>query len=464
MQQTSTETPRPFATTAPAGSRARRAVLLAAAVAAAGAAGGAAWFALHPPAAPSATATGASPATGPVDRVANAASAALKPLGDAVEVIVHPHDTLDAIFRRLSVSVEDLAAIRNLPGVRQSLDMLKPGDVISLTSLNGELTSINRRVSETATLSVHREAGGEFAANIVHNALDVRTSALHGRISSSLFRSFNDLGASDQVALQLAEVFRFDIDFAQELQPGDTFSVVLEQIWRDGKFLRDGEILAADFVNNGHTYRAVRYTLPDGHREYYTPDGKSLRKAFLLAPVQFSRISSGFGLRWHPILDRMGTHKGIDYAAPVGTPIRAAGDGRLSFRGTQRGYGNVIVLAHSGGIETLYGHMSGFAPNLYVGRRVKQGDVIGFVGMTGLATGPHLHYEYRVDGVHRNPASIKALPAEPIPAELRADFDARARDLLAGLAPPPAGTAPAAAAASPAAPQARAATPVIATR
>jgi murein DD-endopeptidase MepM/ murein hydrolase activator NlpD len=464
VQQTSAETPRALVTSAPAGRRARRAVLLGAAVAAACAAAGVAWLSLHPAPAPVAVPAAAVAPRSPVNRAANAASAALKPLGDAVEVIVHPHDTLEGIFRRLSVSIEDLAAIRSLPGVRQSLDILKPGDVISLTSLNGELTSINRRVSETATLSVHREASGDFAANVVHNALDVRTASLHGRISSSLFRSFNELGASDQVALQLAEVFSYDIDFAQELQPGDTFSVVLEQIWRDGRFLRDGEILAAEFVNNGHPYRAVRYALPDGRHEYYTPDGKSLRKAFLLAPVQFSRISSGFGLRWHPILDRMGTHKGIDYAAPIGTPIRAAGDGRLSFRGAQRGYGNVIVLAHSGGIETLYGHMSGFAPNLYVGRRVKQGEVIGFVGMTGLATGPHLHYEYRVGGVHRNPASIKTLPAEPIPAELRADFDSRSRGLLAGLAPPAAAPAAATPAPATARPAPNAATPVIATR
>ena len=179
---------------------------------------------------------------------------------------------------------------------------------------------------------------------------------------------------------------------------------------------------------------ACRSTLEDPtHREYYTPDGKSLRKAFLLAPVQFSRISSGFGLRWHPILNHMRAHKGIDYAAPVGTPIRAAGDGRVSFRGVQGGYGNVVMLAHAGGVETVYGHMSHFAAGLFVGKRLKQGELIGYVGMTGLATGPHLHYEYRVGGVHRNPASIKTLPALPITAALRADFDSRARILLASL-------------------------------
>jgi murein DD-endopeptidase MepM/ murein hydrolase activator NlpD len=372
-------------------------------------------------------------APGAASEFAAAASAAIKPLESAVEVIVRRNDTLDAIFRRLQLSIQDLAAVRSLPGIRQSLDFLKPGDVVKLTSLNGELTSLTRRISETDTLSVRRDAGGEFAADIVKNSLELRVAPLHGRITSSLFKTVDDLGASDQVALQLAEVFRYDIDFAQELQPGDSFTVVLEKVWRDGGFLRDGEILAAEFVNNGHVYRAVRYTLPDGRHEYYTPDGKSIRKAFLLAPVQFSRISSGFGLRWHPVLDRMRAHRGIDYAAPVGTPVRAAGAGRVAFRGTQGGYGNVVMVMHPGGVETVYGHLSHFSPSLFVGKRVQQGELVGYVGMTGLATGPHLHYEYRVGGVHRNPASIKSLPAEPISPALRADFNVRTAELLASL-------------------------------
>ncbi|HXQ31576.1 MAG TPA: M23 family metallopeptidase [Steroidobacteraceae bacterium] len=382
------------------------------------------------PVPPGAASTGRA---GPSAQLAAAATAALKPLESVVNVVVRRNDTLDSIFKRLQLSIEDLATVRSLPGIRQSLDFLKPGDVVQLVSLNGELTALERRVSDTATLSVRREVDGEFAANIIENTLEVRTEPLRGLITSSLFKTVNDLGASDQVALQLAEVFRYDIDFAQELQPGDSFTIVLEKVWRDGAFLRDGEIVAAEFVNNGRTYRAVRYQLPDGRREYYTPDGRSLRKAFLLAPVQFSRISSGFGLRWHPVLNRMRAHRGIDYAAPVGTPIRAAGDGRVTFRGVQGGYGNVVMLAHSGGIETVYGHMSRFAPGLFVGKRLKQGELVGYVGMTGLATGPHLHYEYRVGGVHRNPASIKTLPAEPITPALRGDFDTKARTLLAGL-------------------------------
>jgi murein DD-endopeptidase MepM/ murein hydrolase activator NlpD len=370
---------------------------------------------------------------GAAGQLATAASAALRPLGAVVEVVIRRDDTLDGIFRRLQLSIDDLAAVRNLPGIRQSLDFMRPGDVVTLSHLNGELLSLQRRVSDTATLSVERLAERGFAAKIIPNALEVRSAPLHGRIGSSLFRTVNDLGASDQVALQLAEVFRYDIDFAQDLQPGDSFTIVLEKVWRDGRFLRDGDILAAEFVNNGRTYHALRYTLPDGRHEYYAPDGKALRKAFLLAPLQFSRISSGFGLRWHPVLNQMRAHRGIDYAAPVGTPIRAAGDGRIEFRGVQGGYGNVVVLRHAGGIETVYGHMSRFAQGLFVGKRVKQGDAIGFVGMTGLATGPHLHYEYRVNGVHRNPNSIKMLPAEPISPALRADFDATAQVLLAQL-------------------------------
>jgi murein DD-endopeptidase MepM/ murein hydrolase activator NlpD len=390
------------------------------------------WLAL-PDDAPPAPLTAANPAPPAESAAAPAATAAPSPLAAAVAVVVRRNDTLDSIFRRLSLSIEDLAAVRNLPGIRQSLDFLKPGDVIRLASLNGGLTALERRVSETATLNVTRAADGAFAATMIENPLQLRVVPLHGRISSSLFRTVNDLGASDQVALQLAEVFRYDIDFAQELQPGDSFTIVLARVWRDGSFLRDGDILAAEFVNAGRTYRALRYTLPDGRTEYYTPQGKALRKAFLLAPLQFSRISSGFGLRWHPILNHMRAHRGIDYAAPVGTPIRAAGDGRVKFRGVDGGYGNVVMLAHPGGIETVYGHLSRFAPGLGAGTHVKQGELIGYVGTSGLATGPHLHYEYRVGGVHRNPAAIKTLPAEPIAPALRADFEAKSRVLIASL-------------------------------
>lgn len=356
-----------------------------------------------------------------------------RPADQSVAVTVRPNDTLDAIFRRLKLSLDDLATMRTLPGVRQGLDYLRPGDVIKLNLLNGSLTALERRMNDRQTLSVARQPDGDLAAKIVENALDIRPTPMHAEITTSLFRTVNEAGGSDAVAAQLAEIFRYDIDFAQELQAGDTFTIVVEKIYRDGHYLHDGDILAAEFVNNGKTYRALRFTTTDGHSDYYTPEGKSLKKAFLRAPVEFSRISSGFGLRWHPILNRMGTHKGIDYAAPSGTPVRAAGDGKVTFRGVQNGYGNVIVLSHSGDVQTLYGHMSRFGAGMAVGRHVHQGELIGYVGMTGLATGPHLHYEYRVHGEHRNPAGIKAIATEPLTGEARVAFEARAKALLAEL-------------------------------
>jgi murein DD-endopeptidase MepM/ murein hydrolase activator NlpD len=367
--------------------------------------------------------------------VAAAAVAVPEPVSpfDSAEIIIRRNDTLDAIFRQMELSLADLAELRNLPDVRKSLDRLRPGDIIMLTHLNGELKSLTRRLSDTATLSVTR-AGEGFNADIIENPLEIQETSLSGTINSSLFGAVNSAGGSDGLAVTLADVFKYDIDFVNEVQPGDRFAVAYQQQWQDGAFVRDGEILAAEFVNKGRTFRAVRYIMPDGSAEYFTPDGHSVRKAFLRFPVAFGRVSSGFSLgRRHPILNTVRAHKGIDFAAPVGTPIKAAGSGRVVFRGAKGGYGNVVILAHAGSVTTLYGHMSRFTRGLRVGDKVKQGEVIGYVGMTGLATGPHLHYEYRVNGVHRNPATIPLPKAEAIPAKLLADFEAKTAPLLARL-------------------------------
>jgi murein DD-endopeptidase MepM/ murein hydrolase activator NlpD len=351
----------------------------------------------------------------------------------SAEITIRRNDTLDAIFRQMELSLADLAELRNLPEVRKSLDRLRPGDIIMLTHLNGELKSLTRRMSDTATLSVTRAEQG-FNAKLIENPLEVQETSLSGTIDSSLFGAVNSAGGSDGLAVTLADVFKYDIDFVNEVQPGDRFAVAYQQQWQDGAFVRDGEILAAEFVNKGRAFRAVRYVMPDGSVEYFTPDGHSVRKAFLRFPVAFGRVSSGFNLsRRHPVLKTVRAHKGIDFAAPVGTPIKAAGNGRVIFRGVKGGYGNAVILAHAGSVTTLYGHMSRFVRGLRVGDKVKQGEVIGYVGMTGLATGPHLHYEYRVNGVHRNPATIPLPKAEAIPANLRADFEAKSAPLLARL-------------------------------
>jgi murein DD-endopeptidase MepM/ murein hydrolase activator NlpD len=347
------------------------------------------------------------------------------------------NDTLDAIFRRLAWAKADLAAIRNLPGIRQSLDFLKPGDAIRVTHLNdGGIEELSRKVSETETLKVVRGDGG-FAAQIINDPVQTRIRTASATIDSSLFQAAEAAEISDLVALKLANVFAWDIDFVLDIREGDRFTAVYEQVYQDGRYLRDGEVLAAEFVNAGKVYRAIRFTAEDGSTGYYTPDGKPMRKAFLRAPVDFTRVSSGFNTaRLHPVLNIIRGHMGTDYAAPTGTPVHAAGDGRVNFEGIRGGYGKSIVLAHGSGVSTLYGHLSRFAKNLRTGAHVTQGDVIGYVGMTGLATGPHLHYEFLMNGVHMNPQTVRLPGAEPLHPAALAKFRTVAAPLLGSLGAP----------------------------
>ena len=363
-------------------------------------------------------------------------------IGSTIQVIVGRNDTLDAIFRRMALDTADLAAIRQLPGIRQSLDFLKPGDAIKLTHADGELEELTRKVSETQTLKVVRQDDG-FAAKMIDNPVQIRVRTATATIDSSLFQAAEAADISDIVALKLANVFAWDIDFVLDIREGDRFTAVYEQIYQDGKYLRDGEVLAAEFVNAGKVYRAVRFVTESGGASYYTPDGLPMRKAFLRAPVEFTRVSSVFNPhRLHPILNLIRGHMGTDYAAPTGTPVHAAGDGRVSFAGRRGGYGNALVLAHSNGVSTLYGHMSRFARNIRVGTHVQQGEIIGYVGMTGLATGPHLHYEYLVNGVHKNPQTIQLQGSEPLRADALQKFRDLTAPLLSTLSPrPPASSA-----------------------
>ncbi len=357
-------------------------------------------------------------------------------LASSVEIIVRRNDTLDGIFRRMSLDLGDLSAIRNLPGIRQSLDYLKPGDSIKLTHKDGEVQQLSRRVSESQTLSVERGDDG-FTARLSDNPVDTRVRIAHATIDSSLFQAAESADMSDAIALKLANAFAWDIDFVLDIREGDHFTAVYQQIYQDGKYLRDGELLAAEFVNDGKVYRAVRFE-QGGNVGYYTPQGQPMRKAFLRAPVDFTRVSSEFNPhRLHPILNTIRGHMGTDYAAPVGTPVHAAGDGRVSFEGVRGGYGNAIMLAHGANISTLYGHMSRFARNVHAGSHVQQGETIGYVGMTGLATGPHLHYEYLIDGVHKNPQTVHLPGAEPLRAELLQQFKLATAPLLSSLDPAP---------------------------
>jgi murein DD-endopeptidase MepM/ murein hydrolase activator NlpD len=313
------------------------------------------------------------------------------------------------------------------------LDSLRPGESLHVTHKDGAIFGFQRRLSDGETLDVTRGDAG-LKANVVQNALETRTRTVGGRISSSLFEAVEQSGAHDQTAVELADIFGWDIDFVLDVRPGDTFVVTYQEIWRDGHYLKDGPVLAASFVNQGHEYRAVRYSDPSGATSYYTPDGRSMRRAFLRAPLEFSRVSSGFNTaRMHPILNRIRAHKGVDYAAPIGTPVRAAGDGTIRFAGVMGGYGNLVEIEHTHSITTVYGHLSRFAHGIHPGTRVTQGTVIAYVGMTGLATGPHLHYEYRVNGIFKNPQTVPLPAAAPIDAKLSGDFHAHTAPLLASL-------------------------------
>jgi murein DD-endopeptidase MepM/ murein hydrolase activator NlpD len=353
-----------------------------------------------------------------------------------IDVIVIRNDTLDRIFRRLKLNLTDLASLRSLPGIRAALDQLRPGESLHFLHKDGQLFGLERRLNESQTLKVSRE-GDALKADVLQNALDIRPRTVRGVIDTSLFEAVEAAGAHDQTAVALADIFGWDIDFVLDVRPGDAFVVTYQEIWRDGAYVKDGPIEAAEFLNQGREFRAVRYTDPEGGSHYYTPDGKSLHKAFLRAPVEFSRVSSRFNsARLHPILNRIRAHKGVDYAAPIGTPVRAAGDGRIVFAGVKGGYGNVVEIEHSRSIVTVYGHLSHFAHGTHSGAHVTQGTLIAYVGMTGLATGPHLHYEYRVNGVFKNPQTVALPGAAPIDARWREDFLTHSAPLLASLEVP----------------------------
>lgn len=357
------------------------------------------------------------------------------PPGEKLDFIVRRHDTLERIFRRLKLSLTDLAAILSLPGARQALNQIRPGEKVTVVHEDGTVHALNRRISETEILSVTRADNG-FAAEVITTPIETRAAHASGTIETSLFVAARAAGVSPETIMQLAnDIFGWEIDFALDIRPGDRFHLVYEKKYRDGMYLGDARILSAEFVNAGERHRAIHFASADGKIDsYFTPDGRSMRRQFLRAPLDFRRVSSNFNpRRRHPILNYIHAHQGVDYAAATGTSIKAAGDGRVSFVGKKGGYGKVVILEHGGGISTLYAHMSEFARGVRPGQRVIQGQNIGYVGSTGDTTGPHLHYEYRVNGIHKNPRTVRLPDAAPIPAEYLADFRSKAEALLAAL-------------------------------
>lgn len=328
---------------------------------------------------------------------------------------VQQGDTVAALLLRLGVQDEQaFGFLRQNPEARPIFHQLRPGKVVTAhTGENGELIALAFPLngSKDNALIVDRRNDKLQVGETVQSAIS-QMAMKTGEIRTSLFAATDAIGLPDSIATQMAEIFGGDIDFHRDLRKGDRFSVVYETLHHQSQPVRTGRILAAEFINHGRAFRALWFDSPDG-QGYYSAAGKNIRKAFLRSPIEFSRISSGFThSRLHPIHNIRQAHKGVDYAAPIGTGVRATGDGTVEFVGKQGGYGNLIVVRHQGRYSTYYGHLNGFAPSVRKGVRVNQGDVIGYVGRTGVATGPHLHYEFRINGLHQNPLTL-ALPSAP---------------------------------------------------
>jgi len=354
---------------------------------------------------------------------------------DWTEIEVRPGDTLAAIFDRAGLKPSTTHEVANLNEQTRQLRRIRPGQKIALLIDDSQkLSQLRYMPSLTETLVIKRQADQSLSSEIINHPLDAVPVFKSGVIESSLFEAAAVSGIPDNIIMEMANIFGWDIDFALDIRKGDRFSVVYNELYKEGTRVRSGQILAAEFVNRGKVYRALYYTDPKGNSGYFTPDGKSMRKAFLRTPVKFSRISSRFtGKRWHPVLGKWRSHKGVDYAAPRGTPVRASGDGKIIKAQRSKSYGNVVFIQHGGRYTTVYAHMKGFARGIRKGKRVRQGQIIGYVGSTGYATGPHLHYEFRVNGVHRNPLTVKLPAAAPINPAYLDDFRNKTRKQLALL-------------------------------
>ncbi len=357
---------------------------------------------------------------------------ALEPEYDTLTLTIRRGDTLDKLFRSHDLDLGHLAQIARLDEAGKQFRKIKPGDVFEITHDDGELIRLYSELNLTSALQVERQEEG-FSASIVDRPIEIRKRMAHGIIESSLFESGLEAGLSDKLIMNVAGIFAWDVDFVLDIRSGDNYYIQWEEIWQDGEFVTDGEIIVAEFNNDGRQHQAIRFVDDTGRSDYFTPKGDSVRKAFLRSPVDF-RVSSSFNPnRLHPVLKTRRPHRGVDYAAPHGTPIKASGDGKVIFRGVKSGYGNVVILQHGGNITTLYAHMSRFASSVRAGSRVRQGQTIGYVGATGMVTGAHLHYEYRLNGVHRNPRTVKLPQAEPIADKYRERFLAAAGPILEEL-------------------------------
>ena len=340
---------------------------------------------------------------------------------------VRKGDTLYVILKRLGLNTAAATLIARSDNSDQLVKLI-PGRTLHILSNDGHIG--DEYIYEDSPLTWVHAIRNNNNYEIVSNKLPTTTHVrkVKGEIISSLYASAKVAGISDTLTMNMTEIFGWDIDFAINVQPGDRFKLIFEDVYVNGSKRSHGDILAAEFINSGKTYRAIASRDEDGELRYYSPEGKSMQKAFLRTPVKFSRISSRFTkARYHPVLKKTRAHKGVDYAAGKGTPIRATAAGRVTHAGRKGGYGNAVIINHGSTYSTLYAHMSSYSRGIAKGTKVRQGQTIGYVGSTGLASGPHLHYEFRVNGKHVNPLTFQQPASKPIAQEQKADFERSAR-------------------------------------
>lgn len=355
---------------------------------------------------------------------------------DAVDVqlTVSPGDTLSGILNTHGIKVEQMRKLLTDEVVKKHLSSLKVGQKFDVTLLgNGEFHSLSARIGKEKRVTISRSAG-DFAIAAIDVPVEKERVVTSGTIEQSLYLAAEQAHLKQSTIMELADIFQWELDFARDIHPGDEFSVVYDRLYREGKYIGDGDILAAEFIRGNRTYSAIRFTTDDGTTGYYSPDGQSKRRTFLRHPVDVVRITSHFDPnRLHPVLHQIRAHRGVDYGSPHGSPIRATADGKISFSGTKSTYGNTVIVRHGDKIDTLYAHMSRISDKSKVGNRVRQGDVIGYVGKTGRVTGTHLHYEFRINGEHVDPLKIELPEAAPIAAEYRDELKIVSEDMMAQM-------------------------------
>lgn len=336
---------------------------------------------------------------------------------------IQPGDTLASALLRLNVSDLEIQRLLASDAVRQSAARVRTGQQIqATTTADGQLLEFRYVRAGDDSLTVRREGDG-YVTQPDEALLETRIVMRSGRINSSLYAATDSAGIPEKIADQIAETFSTSLDFRNDLRRGDTFSVVYTVNYRNGEPVALGKMLAAEFINAGKHHRAVLFRGPSGREDYYTPEGESLKKGFLRSPLEFTRVTSSFSnSRKHPVYGFHRAHTGVDFGAPTGTRVKATGDGVVTFMGRKGGYGNIVILRHNNGFETYYAHLNGFAPGMRSGKPVSQGQVIGYVGATGTATGPHLHYEIRIASRPQNPMTVKLPGSPPLPVALKPSF------------------------------------------